>query len=268
MSTSSGIELSYHGAVARVLLKQPGKLNAMSRAMWRELREVFQERIRVDSTRCVLVSGDGRQFCAGGDISEYPAFRFNPASLHDFHEHDVWGALRAMQDCDVPIVARIEGYCIGAGLEIAACCDLRVASDTARFGAPIAHLGFPMAPRETQLILRELGATTAREMLLSASILDARTLFERGFLTHVVSSDAIDERVNAVLDRVLQLAPQAARLNKQALRALHAPCTTAQAWLDASDHRLRWHPAYGYADSAEHQEGIAAFLQKRKPVFE
>ena len=78
-----------------------------------------------------------------------------------------------MLDCDVPIIAQIDGNCMGAGVEIASCCDIRVASEAARFGAPIAKLGFPMAPREAALVMRAVGELTAREMLLSAGVLDA-----------------------------------------------------------------------------------------------
>lgn len=120
----------------------------MSLAMWRQLRTVF-EQVRDDpQLRCVLVRGEAGHFCAGGDIAEYPAFRFDTTQLRAFHEDTVWGALQAMLDCDVPLLAHIDGNCMGAGLEIASCCDVRIAGNTARFGAPIARLGFPMAPRE------------------------------------------------------------------------------------------------------------------------
>src|SRR6185369_1577104 len=175
------------GPIALVVLSHPGKLNAMSRAMWRELRGVFESIQSRRDWRCVLVHGDGANFCAGGDISEYPEFRFGEASLREFHESDVWGALRAMLECDVPVVARIEGACMGAGLEIASCCDIRIAAESATFGAPIARLGFPMAPREAQLLVHAGGQLTAREMLLEASVLPAAQMQARGFLNRIVA---------------------------------------------------------------------------------
>jgi enoyl-CoA hydratase/carnithine racemase len=172
---SARVELDCHHAVARVTLRYPQRFNAMSRAMWRELRVVF-ERIAQDANlRCVVVTGAGSHFCAGGDISEYPEFRFEPSRLRAFHEEDVWGALQAMLDCDLPVLAKIRGNCMGAGLEIASCCDIRLAAQSARFGAPIARLGFPMAPREAALVLREAGSTVTRQILLEAAVLDART---------------------------------------------------------------------------------------------
>jgi enoyl-CoA hydratase/carnithine racemase len=156
-----------------VTLSHPGKLNAMSRAMWRELRAVFERIQQADGLRCVRGARRGRALLRGRRHSEYAGFRFEEASLREFHEDDVWGGLQAMLDCDVPMVAQIEGNCMGAGLEIASCCDMRIAGDTAKFGAPIAKLGFPMAPREAALVMRVAGELTAREMLLSAAVLGA-----------------------------------------------------------------------------------------------
>src|SRR5262245_11169474 len=100
----------------------------MSRAMWRELAAGFTAVQADPSVRCVLLRGADGHFCAGGDIAEYPGFRFVPEGLRAFHEEEVWGGLSAMLECDVPIVAQIEGACMGGGLEIACCCDIRVAS--------------------------------------------------------------------------------------------------------------------------------------------
>lgn len=242
-----------------VELRHAAKFNAMSRGMWRQLREVFQ-RIQDDtSLRCVVVRGT-EHFCAGGDISEYPGFRFQEDSLRAFHEEDVWGGLQAMQDCDVPIVAQIQGNCMGAGVEIASCCDIRIAADDARFGAPIAKLGFPMAPREAALVVRAVGELTAREMLLSAAVLDAHEMHQRGFLSRVVPLAELDATVRAYVDRMGSLAPRAARLNKQTFRAL-ALVSHAQ---EATELIAN---AYRYADSHEHREGVQAFTEKRPPRF-
>ena len=265
---SGAVLLETAGAVARVTLSHPGKLNAMSRAMWRELRSVFESIQRSTDVRCVLIRGEEGNFCAGGDIAEYPDFRFDEASLRDFHENDVWSGLQAMLDCDVPIVAQIEGNCMGAGVEIACCCDIRIAAESARFGAPIARLGFPMAPREAALVLRETGALTAREMLLQAAVFDAAGMNARGFLNQVVADGKAAEVALASAQRVAALAPQAARLNKQTLRALNHGITLMESSplaIDSVVNPVR--DAYHYADSAEHREGIAAFMQKRKPVF-
>jgi enoyl-CoA hydratase/carnithine racemase len=256
---AGNIDLQKLGSLATVTINNPARFNAMSRSMWRDLRDIFQRIQADDSLFAVVVSGQGH-FCAGGDISEYASFRFQEDSLRDFHENDVWGGLQAMLDCDVPIVARIDGNCMGAGVEIASCCDIRIASDRARFGAPIAKLGFPMAPREAALVMRAVGELTAREMLLTAAVLDAGEMKQRGFLNQVVDVDWLDSAIHAFTERMRSLAPRASRLNKEAFRAL-APVDIAHSAIKVIA------SAYNYADSPEHREGVTAFTEKRPPRF-
>ena len=262
------IQCEHQSAVALVTIANPAKFNAMSRAMWRELRAVFERIQRNPELRCVLIAGQGVHFCAGGDISEYAAFRFQQASLRDFHEHDVWGALQAMLDCDVPIVAQIAGHCMGAGVEIASCCDIRFGAASAQFGAPIARLGFPMAPREAALVTRELGLGVARQMLLAAEVFGAPDMKVAGFLSQVLPDDALAAQAQATALRIAALAPQAARLNKQTIRALNRPLAPVNKAQEATNLVANdADQAYAYAASSEHREGITAFLEKRKPVF-
>lgn len=256
------VRLSALGPVARVTLSHPGKLDAMSRAMWHELREAFL-RVQEDRTlRCVIVGGTNGGFCAGGDIAEYPSFRFHPETLARFHEEEVWGGLAAMLACEVPVIAEIPGACMGAGLEIACCCDLRIAGSSARFGAPIGRLGFPMAPREAQLVAAVAGEATLREMLFEAALLDAAEMKSRGFLQRVVPDEALTAEVQASAERIAQLAPQAARMNKRILRRVAGRAADAPLPPDLPQR------AYDYATSAEHREGISAFLEKRPPRFQ
>jgi len=262
------IDCSIADGVAQVTLTYPKRFNAMRRSMWRELRSLFENLPRDGSVRCVLVSGRGEHFCAGGDISEYAEFRFEETSLREFHEIDVWGALQAMLACDVPLVARIAGNCMGAGVEIASCCDIRLSAESARFGAPIAKLGFPMAPREVALVGREVGLVTARQMLLQAAVFGASHMLERGFLSQVVPDDDLDAVTHATVQRIVVLAPQAARLNKQTLRVLASSAAfAADGTMDDGPVADLLATAYAYADSAEHHEGIQAFLDKRPARF-
>jgi enoyl-CoA hydratase/carnithine racemase len=255
---SGQVHCEFDGALARVRLSHNGKFNAMSRAMWRSLREVFLALQTRQDVRCVVLSGSDGHFCAGGDIAEYPSFRFNEAALRTFHEDEVWGGLSAMLDCDLPIVAQIEGNCMGAGMEIASCCDMRFASDSARFGAPIARLGFPMAPREAALVAGAAGELTAREMLLGAAVLDAPQMLQRGFLNQVWPQASLALEVERRLKQMTALAPQAARMNKQTLRWNALVATSQPVATDS----------YRYADTREHREGIEAFLAKRSPNFD
>ncbi|HEX6708260.1 MAG TPA: enoyl-CoA hydratase-related protein [Albitalea sp.] len=249
------------GDWARVTLSNPDKLNAIDIAMWRELRAVF-ERLQAlalaDAPHAMIVCGADGQFASGGDIVEFAGFRFDEASLRDFHEEVVAPALHAMLACDIPSFAQIEGACIGGGLEVAACCDIRICGEASRFGAPIAKLGFPMAPGELQILARVVAAPVLREMLLEARLLDADAALRGGLVHEVVADDHVASVVQRRAERLAQLSPTAARLNKQTLRQIAEGGPTAD--------QRRAH--FAYADHADHREGITAFIEKRPPRFQ
>jgi len=255
------ITLQHLGTWARVTLSSPGKLNAIDIAMWQALRAAF-ERLQAlpeaDAPHAIVVCGANGQFASGGDIAEFAEFRFDEARLHHFHEHIVAPALHAMLDCDIPSFAQIEGACIGGGLEIAACCDIRVCGSSSRFGAPIAKLGFPMAPGELEVLGRVVSAPVLREMLLEARLFDAETALRLSLVHEVVADAEVANTVQRRAERVAELSPQAARLNKRTLRQLAegGPSSTQR----------REH--FGYADSADHREGVTAFIEKRPPRFQ
>lgn len=255
ISLDAGTEL------ARITLANPGKLNAIDIAMWQELRAVF-ERLQAlpeaDAPHAIVVCGADRQFASGGDIVEFADFRFESQALHDFHENIVAPALHAMLDCDMPVFAQIEGACIGGGLEIAACCDIRVCGESSRFGAPIAKLGFPMAPGELEVVSRVVSAPVLREMLLEARLFDAAQALAAGIVHEVVPDDDVAACVQRRAERLATLSPQAARLNKRSLRLL------ARGGLNAEQRRA----LFDYADSAQHREGVTAFIEKRSPRFQ
>jgi enoyl-CoA hydratase/carnithine racemase len=244
--------------IARVCISHPGKLNALSVAMWHQLRQAFEAlSAQGGSARVVIVHGEGGTFAAGGDIEEFPQFRFEETSLRAFHEETVAPALQALLDCPLPVIAQIEGACVGGGLEIAACCDIRIAGSSSRFGIPIAKLGFPLAPLEAQMVSRVLPLPLLRELLLEARLMDATEALARGVVNRVVADDQVALEAARSAQRMARLSPQAARLNKITLHQLAEGGPTPE--------QRRAH--YAYADSAEHREGLAAFLEKRPARF-
>jgi enoyl-CoA hydratase/carnithine racemase len=255
------ITFQHDAPIARVVLSNPGKLNAIDIAMWRELRALF-ERLQAlppaDAPRALIVCGSGGQFASGGDIAEFADFRFDEARLHDFHENIVAPALHAMLDCDIPLVAQIDGACIGGGLEIAACCDIRVCGHGSRFGAPIAKLGFPMAPAELQILSRVAAGALLREMLLEARLIDAARALALGLVHAVVDDAEVEHDALQRCQRIAELSPQAARINKRTLRQIAAG--------GPAPAERRAH--FGYAPNTEHREGVMAFIEKRTPRFQ
>jgi enoyl-CoA hydratase/carnithine racemase len=253
------LEVAGADAIARVTLANADKMNAMSVLMWRELRTHFEAlQALPGGVRVLIVAGEGGNFAAGGDIEEFPDFRFDEARLRQFHEQEVLPALQAMLDCDLPLVAQIDGACIGGGLEIAACCDIRIAGAGSRFGVPIAKLGFPMAPAEMEIVAAAFGETRLRELLLEATLLDAEAARARGIVSRVVPDYRVAEEARLSAERIAALSPQALRLNKRALREFARPPRSNAA---------QRAPHYAYADSAEHREGLAAFNDRRAPRF-
>lgn len=253
--------------MARLTLRHAGKFNAMSYAMWGQLRSLCEElqaqTHAAQPLRCVLIEGADGHFCAGANIAEFPSFRFDAQSLRHFHEEVVWPALAAVLALDCPVIAAIDGHCMGAGLEVACCCDIRIGTVASRYGAPIAKLGFPMAPHETALLTRVLGETCTRSILLEAAVYPATEMLQRGLLTRTVAdAAALQAECQRTIERIGTLGQASARLNKHTLRALQSPTahTAALHLTDAFD-------PYAYANSAEHREGITAFLEKRPPRF-
>jgi enoyl-CoA hydratase len=242
--------------IARATLRHDGKHNAISVQMWHALRARFEALQRdPGATRVVIVAGHGGHFAAGADIEEFPSFRFDEATLREYHEETVAPALEALLACEVPLVAQVDGACVGGGLEVAACCDIRVAARNARFGIPIAKLGFPMAPGEVLAMTRVIPVPVLRELLLEARLVDADGALARG-LVHRVVDDAAAEAL-ATAQRIARGSPHAARLNKRTLRQW------AQGTLDAAVREAH----FAYAAHHEHRAGIQAFLAKEPPEF-
>jgi enoyl-CoA hydratase len=261
------LKLEVSGQIATLVISHAARRNAMTRAMWQLLPSVLQK-LPAD-TRCLVVRGEGDHFCAGGDISEYPSFRFEPSSLRAFHEDDVTPALEALLALDIPIVAMIAGHCIGGGLEIAACADIRIAGQSATFGAPIAKLGMPMAQRELAIVQRAAGEATVREMLLEAKVLSAQEMKARGFIQRLMPDEQLQQEAQETAQRIAALSPQAAKLNKQFLRQSfekNSRFADVESIKFAINNIVN--DPYAYAASAEHVEGITAFLGKRSPNFE
>lgn len=258
--SSGTVTVERTGAIATVMLSHPGKLNAISVAMWRELGSHFAALSRDTTLRGVLICGAGNDFAAGADIGEFPVERGDLESVIRYHEEILAPALRAVAECPHPTVAAIAGVCVGGGLEIACQCDLRIATTSARLGVPIGQLGFPMAPEEFRGLLAVAGRAVTLELLLEGRILSASDALAKGLLTRVVAEDALDAAVVDCFQHILKGSPEAARHNKATLRRL-MPMT--EPW--SADERRAFYASW--CDGPEHREGVRAFLEKRSPQF-
>ena len=253
----AGILCQRDGETATVTLFNPDKLNALNAAMWRQLREVMGELAADDVVRCIVVRGEGAAFAAGGDLEEFRTARADVDKALAYHEA-VGEALAAIESCPQPTVAAILGPCVGGGLEIACACDLRIAGETARFGAPIMKLGFSMYPGELAGLLRLAGPAVAKEILLEGRLLTAAEAYAKGLLTRVVADGEVEGEARATAGRIAAGAPLVARWHKQWIARLAEGRPLSMEEKRAS---------FAFLDTQDYAEGLAAFLEKRPPRF-
>ena len=255
------IDVTRHGDIATAALNNPGKLNALTVAMWRELARVMRELSADDSLRCIVLRGAGDEaFAAGADIAEFAHARNNFAQGRVYHLEYVFGALQAVGECRHPMVALIRGPCVGGGFEIACQCDLRISGSSGRFGVPINRLGFPIAYGELAALLALAGRAVAAEILLEGRIWDADEAMAKGLLSRVVPDAKVEQEAYATARRIADGAPLVARWHKQYIRRLmpHAAPLT-QAEIDAN---------FDYFNTEDYRIGYDAFINKKKPKFE
>ena len=248
------------GAIATVALSNPGKLNALTVAMWQELARAMQRLSADDALRCVVLRGAGNEaFAAGADIAEFATARDNAGQGKVYHRQYVHGALKAVGECRHPTVAMIHGPCVGGGLEIACMCDLRIAGRSGRFGVPISRLGFAIAYDELAAVLPLTGRAVALEILLEGRIWEAREALGKGLLTRVVDDARLEEEAYAAARRIADGAPLVNRWHKRFVRRLvpqPAPLTEAE----IEDN-------FAYFATEDYRIGMRAFAEKRKPEF-
>ena len=208
------IEITREGDVRRVTIAHHGKLNTLNSELLLQLAAAFEVEPEI---RAVVLTGEGeRAFIGGADIREMGAVT-TPAQGQAFIQR-VHGACAAIRNCRVPVIARIQGWCLGAGLEIAAACDLRVAAGAAKFGMPEVRVGIPSVV-EAALLPGLIGWGRTRRLLLLAETLDAATMEAWGFLERVVPLHALDGAVAEWLALLGEAGPVAIANQKALIRA-------------------------------------------------
>jgi enoyl-CoA hydratase len=254
------ILVSRDRAVATVALHNPPKLNALTVAMWRALKDAVDALSADDEVRCIVLRGSGRDaFAAGADIAEFATERNDEAQGRVYHEEYVYGALKAVGECRHPTIAMIHGPCVGGGLEIASQCDIRVSGESGRFGVPINRLGFAIAYSELEAILPVVGRAAALEILIEGRVWNADEAFAKGLLTRVVPDDALEREAYASAQRIAEGAPLVARWHKQFVRRL----TPGPEPLTEDERREN----FAYFRTEDYRIGYDAFLSKKRPKF-
>ena len=209
------IEPRAAGVVARVTVDNAAKLNILGAALMAELRAELTALGAREDLRAVVLTGAGdRAFIGGADVREMAGLDAARAREFITRLHRVCAALR---DLPVPAIARVNGYALGAGLEVAAACDLRVAASNAEFGMPEVRVGIPSVI-EAALLPGLIGWGRTRELLLLGETIDAGTALRWGLVERVVPADGLDAAVEACLAALLRAGPRAIRLQKKLVR--------------------------------------------------
>jgi enoyl-CoA hydratase/carnithine racemase len=257
---SDRIEARREGAIGWLIFDNPARRNAVSVGMWQAIPAVLEDFGADPAIRVVVLAGAGdRAFVSGADISQFEAQRSGPEAVQRYEEI-AENAQARLYAFDKPTVAMIRGYCLGAGVNIASACDVRIAADDARIGIPAARLGLGYRASATKNLLDLVGAANAREMLLTGRQLTAAEAREMGLVHKVVEAGSLELATREYCEGLAANAPLTMRTAKRMIRELLRPprefdAAQARAWVKEC------------FDSADYAEGRKAFMEKRKPLF-
>jgi enoyl-CoA hydratase len=249
--------LEKHGAVALVTINRPDKLNALNIKTREEGAALLEELAHDDSVRVVVFTGAGeKSFVAGADIAE-----FEGRTAHTQRSVMLGRSLfTAFDNFPKPVIAMINGFCLGGGCELALACDLRIASDKARLGQPEINLGIIPGGGGTQRLTRLVGEGKAMELILTGDMIDAPTAHSIGLVNMVVPHEELKDKTMALAAKIAEKSPIALRMAKESVRI------ASRSNLDEGLRREIDLFALCFA-SEDKEEGVKAFMEKRKPVF-
>lgn len=245
------------GPVLTVTFNRPGARNALTWGMYARLAQACEEADADDAVRVVVLRGAGGQaFVAGTDIAQFQSFRSAEDGLA--YERELDRRIGRLEQVTKPVIAQVQGVAAGAGLRIAAACDLRLATPDARFGAPIARtVGNCLSAEAYARLVELLGPSRVAAVMLAARLLTAEEAHAAGFVHEIAPPEAIERRVRALAAEVAGLAPLTLRITKEAIRRLRAVRPLPE--LDDLVARVY--------TSADFREGVRAFLDKRPPQW-
>ena len=236
-------------------MNRPKQLNALSAELMEAVVSAVTELDGDPEIRAIVLGGGERAFAAGADIAELAAG--TPISLYESRRIDQWDTIR---DLRTPVVAAVSGFCLGGGCELAMLCDLIVASETAKFGQPEINLGVLPGAGGTQRLTRAVGKAVAMDMILSGRTLGAIEARDLGLVARVVAQEAWLEAAKRVAGEIAARSPVAVRLAKEAIdESFELPLSGGIDFERRSFYLAR--------ASEDADEGLSAFLEKRKPEF-
>ena len=257
MSNYENILVEKRGKVAVMTINRPDKLNALNSKVHAEGVAALDELRKDDAVRVVVITGAGeKSFIAGADISEF-AGQTPVTQRNLFHERTFFNSIDTFPK---PVIAMINGFCLGGGNELALACDIRIASENARFGQPEINLGIMPGGGGTQRLTRLVGEGRAMQIILSGEMIDAPTALQFGLVNQVHPLAELEAKTMELANKIAEKAPIALQLCKEAVKF------ASKSNLDEGLRREV--DLFAICFSTEDKtEGVAAFLEKRKPNF-
>ena len=254
MTEYEGFRVESGGGVATVTLDVPDKFNRVTLGARAQLDEVFRELGAEDSVRFVVVTGAGGAFTAGGDIASF--LEASPEELSRLH----WN-VAAPERCPKPVIARLQGYAFGVGLELALACDFRIAADDVELALPEVKLGMIPGSGGTQRLVRLIGLARAKDAIMRGRRIGAEEALALGLVTRVVPTAELDAAVDELVAELAELSPLALALAKRVLDLAQESPLHVGLHVEGL--------AYGLLRSTDDfREGVEAFGEKRPPRFE
>lgn len=248
------------GAVGRLIINNPERHNALDLAMWGGGAELVEQMAADPETRLLVISGaGGKAFAAGADISKFEEERSTPEAVEHYKQTNS-RFYAAITNFPKPVIAKINGYCIGGGLALAICCDIRISEEGARFAVPAAKLGLGYGFDGIRQLANIVGPSMAAEIFYTARQFSSAEAYDMGLVNRVVPAEELDAYVEDYADRIAGNAPMTIAAVKAVKLAIEA---------DPDDRDLETIEAMVKAcfDSEDYREGRKAFMEKRKPNF-
>jgi enoyl-CoA hydratase/carnithine racemase len=241
--------------VAIVWIDRPSKMNTMTVAMRNEFPAIFMALDGDDAVRVIVIRGaGGKAFSAGGDVAEF--LTLAAADLEQWGDTLTWA-----ERCRKPVIAAIDGFAMGAGLELALACDFRIATRRSEFAFPEVRLGMIPGSGGTQRAMRLVGMTRAKLFMMTGQRIPAERAEAWGLITQAVDDDGLDRAVDALARELAEKAPVALRTLKLVLnRGADAPLDTA---LELERKAYAW-----LRSTHDYEEGVKSFLEKRPPTYQ
>jgi enoyl-CoA hydratase/carnithine racemase len=259
-NATNNVIVEKRGAEGWIIFNDPAKHNAMSLDMWAAVEPALKAFESDDEIRVVVLTGAGEKaFVSGANISQFDKLRSSVDAVAEY-ERVGEGAQNALYNYSKPTVARIKGYCIGGGLNLALCCDIRIACDNSSFSIPAGKMGLGYRLTAIRNLVTATGPANALDIFLSARRIAAQEAQRMGLIQHLATEDTFEQTVREHLDRIAANAPLTLRVGKHMIRRFQ----DVPSEIDMEKMRDMVLSCFA---SEDYQEGKQAFAQKRAPVF-